>query len=134
MKSDFLCSAKNDEITFYHSYNESVESRNFLPHYHERCEIILFISGNVSYIIEGKNYRLKKWDIVLSRPMQIHTILPDDKTKYERYVAIIDHKSLPSELWDKLKHGPDVFPCADNDRLIELFTKLLRDRFKRQKD
>lgn len=124
MGTDLLFCAKNDKISLYRAHNDSVDSKRFLPHYHERCEIILILSGNVSYIVEGKTYRLKKWDIVLSRPMQIHTILPDDHTKYDRYVAIIDHKALPEDIWGKLRHGPDVFPCADNDRITELFTKL----------
>ena len=124
MNTNLIFTAKNDKITLYKAHNDEIDLNSFNPHYRERCEIILMLSGNVSYVVEGKSYRLKKWDIILSRPMQIHNIMPDNKTRYDRYVALIDHKALPEDIWQKLRHGPDVFPCANNDRITELFTKL----------
>ena len=115
---------KNDNVLLMHSYTDEVDPRSFQPHYHERCEFILFLSGDVSYIVEGKSYKLKKWDVVVSKPRQIHTILPEKGTKYDRYVAIINHHVLPKEIWDKIKNGPDVYSFAEDDRVVELFRKL----------
>ena len=114
----------DEDIILHHSYTENTEAKGFLPHYHEKCELVFLVSGEVAYVVEGKTYRLKKWDVVVSRPMQIHTILPDEGTTYERFVAIFNPHTLPKEIWEKIKKGPDVYPSSANDRIIELFTKL----------
>ena len=131
MKTRESIKINNEEIILHHSYTESTFSKNFLPHYHEKCELVFLVSGDVSYVVEGKTYKLNKCDVVVSRPMQIHTILPSDGTAYERYVAIFNPHILPREIWDKVKKGPDVYPSAANDRIIELFTKLdyYREKF-----
>ena len=64
----------DEDIILHHSYTENTEANGFLPHYHEKCELVFLVSGEVAYVVEGKTYRLKKCDVVVSRPMQIHTI------------------------------------------------------------
>ena len=112
------------ELIIHHSYTERTDSKHFLPHYHEMCELVFLISGDVSYVVEGKTYRLNKWDVVVSRPMQIHTILPSEGTDYERFVILFDQRTLPPDIWDKIKKGPDVYRLGENERIIDLFSKL----------
>ena len=124
MKYKHISSATGENITYYHSFSENTISGNFLPHYHERCELILFLQGDVSYVVEGRTYKLKKGDIVISMPRQIHMILPKEDTTYERYVSIINQKLIPEGIWKKLCNGQDIFPCRDNERIFDLFEKL----------
>lgn len=131
MKTTETIRINNEDIILHHSCTENTDAKRFMPHYHEMCELVFLVSGDVSYVVEGKTYKLKKWDVVVSRPMQIHTILPEDGTEYERFVAIFNPHSLPKEIWEKIKKGPDVYPSGADDRIIELFTKLdyYRERF-----
>ncbi|MBR2401646.1 MAG: AraC family ligand binding domain-containing protein, partial [Lachnospiraceae bacterium] len=41
------------------------EKKDFDFHYHDFDKIIIFLQGNVTYSVEGKNYKLKPYDIVL---------------------------------------------------------------------
>lgn len=131
MKTRENIKINSEELILHHSYTENTESKNFLPHYHEKCELVFLVSGEVSYVVEGKTYKLKKWDVVVSRPMQIHTILPEDGTDYDRFVAIFNPHILPREIWEKIKNGPDVYPSGAYDKVIELFAKLdfYREKF-----
>lgn len=55
-------------------------------HEHEFYEIFFFLSGNVSYVIEGRSYQLRPGDILLTNNRDIHR--PDIRPgkPYERYV------------------------------------------------
>ncbi len=47
----------------------------FELHYHDFNKIIVFISGNVSYLIEGKAYKLKPWDILFVSSNDLHKVI-----------------------------------------------------------
>lgn len=63
-------------------------------HYHEFDKIVFFISGRVTYIIEGREYELKPKDILLVRHGDIHKPVIDPDVQYERAVVWVDHNYL----------------------------------------
>ncbi len=65
-------------------------------HYHDFNKIIIFLSGNVTYLIEGKTYYLKPWDILLVNHHAIHKPIIDPNTYYERIVIWIDEAYMQS--------------------------------------
>lgn len=60
--------------------------REFSYHYHDFHKIIVFISGRVTYHIEGKAYHLKPRDILLVSQGAIHKPEIDPSLPYERYI------------------------------------------------
>ncbi len=115
---------KNDDVSFNHTVNENIGPDRFSAHLHDRCEIIYLVRGKIAYTAEGRSYELKNGDIVISKPYILHNIYPTCATTYERYDIIIDHKRLASELWQKIKSGRDVYKCAGNDLIYEMFAKM----------
>ena len=74
----------------YHHYcNNDLLHIDF--HQHAFYEIYLFISGNVNYIIEGRTYKLRPGDILLTNNSDIHRpeIIPSIQP-YERIVLWLD--------------------------------------------
>ncbi|KAB3536317.1 AraC family transcriptional regulator [Alkaliphilus pronyensis] len=63
-------------------------------HYHDFAKIIVFISGDVTYLIEGKSYRLKPWDILLVNSSELHKPIIDISESYERIVFWINPSFL----------------------------------------
>lgn len=59
-------------------------------HYHEFDKIVLFISGRVSYMIEGITYPLQPWDILLIKSHTVHRAVIDPSADYERIIIYID--------------------------------------------
>ena len=80
------------------------KDRKFDYHFHEFNKIIIFLSGNVTYLIEGKTYVLKPWDILLVNHHAIHKPIVDPNVYYERIVIWIDD--------DYMKHSS---ASADTD-------------------
>ena len=70
--------------------------REFEWHYHDFHKIIVFVSGKVTYHIEGKAYQLKPQDILLVSQGAIHKPEIDPSIPYERYIFWIrDDLSSP---------------------------------------
>lgn len=70
--------------------------REFSFHYHDFYKILLFISGDVTYCIEGKSYVLAPYDMVLINAGEVHRpIVHSDKT-YERIILYVSPEFLDS--------------------------------------
>ena len=55
-------------------------------HYHEFDKIVVFLTGNVTYVVEGKAYFLKPWDILLVPHNQIHRPIIDPAAQKPRII------------------------------------------------
>lgn len=92
----------------YRVFNISDKSdEKFEFHYHEFDKIIFFISGRVTYIIEGREYELKPNDILLVRHGDIHKPVINPDYQYERVVVWVDNNYLS-----------DLNQCFDISRLM----------------
>lgn len=69
---------------FHHTYNETPPDVEF--HQHSFYEIFFFLSGNVNYIIEGRSYKLRPGDILLTSSSDIHRPDISAGKPYERIV------------------------------------------------
>jgi len=124
MNDKVISSVIDEQITFNHIRKNVTDTNKFNTHCHDRYEIIYFVEGDVSYIAEGRSYKLSQGDVVLSRPSVIHGIHPKINTYYERYDIIINDKLLPQSLRNALKSSKDVYHERENERVAELFMKL----------
>ena len=66
------------------------KNMQFEFHYHDFNKIIIFIYGKVTYLLEGKSYQLKPWDILLVNSNEIHKPLIDPGETYERIVIWVN--------------------------------------------
>lgn len=58
-------------------------------HYHEFLKIFVLIHGNISYIVEGNEYELHPYDIVLIDAGEIHRPIIHDEQGYERIIIYL---------------------------------------------
>lgn len=82
-KSGYL----NEEYRLFHIKDQT--EREYRPHYHDFHKLIVFLSGNVTYHIEGKSYHLKPRDILLVNQGAIHKPEIDASLPYERIILWI---------------------------------------------
>ena len=61
-------------------------------HYHDFIKILILIKGNISYIIEERQYELRPYDIVLVDAGEIHRPVINDKSEYERIIIYISRE------------------------------------------
>lgn len=116
LKSDFA---------FFHL--KDMKNMQFEYHYHDFNKIIVFISGSVTYLIEGKAYRLKPWDILFVSSNEVHKPIIDPTTLYERMVIWVNPGFLE-------KHSDEcsLFTCFSltvekNSNLLRLENTQLND-------
>lgn len=70
------------------------QRKDFEFHYHDFNKIMIFIKGNINYSIEGKNYILKPYDIVLVNAGEIHRPSVLDNSEYERIIIYVSTQFL----------------------------------------
>lgn len=99
VRSDFEC---------YHYYDPIPPVVDF--HEHEFYEVFFFLSGNVSYNIEGRTYLLHPGDILLTDNKDIHRPEIRPGKPYERYVLWIE----PAFLNQVEKLGSRLTDCFTN--------------------
>ncbi|HWT26958.1 MAG TPA: AraC family transcriptional regulator [Mobilitalea sp.] len=82
----------NNDFKMFHIVDRQRKEYEF--HYHDFNKIIIFISGNINYTIEGKNYLLKPYDIVLVNAGEIHRPSVLDNSAYERIIIYVSTQFL----------------------------------------
>lgn len=82
----------NSNFKLFHLKDK--KAQNFEFHYHDFNKIIIFISGKVTYHIEGKSYELKPWDILLINNHDIHKPVIDPSEAYERIIIWVNFKFI----------------------------------------
>ncbi len=87
-KSGYL----DTDFHFFHLKDN--KNLQFEFHYHDFNKIIIFISGKVTYLIEGKTYKLKPWDILLVNNNEIHKPIIDQCETYERIIIWVNSAFL----------------------------------------
>ena len=73
-----------EDFRLFHINDQT--KKDFSYHYHDFHKIIVFISGKVTYHIEGNAYHLKPRDILLVSQGAIHKPEIDPSVPYERYI------------------------------------------------
>lgn len=84
----------NEPFKLFHLTDH--EMRTYECHYHDFFKIMLFISGDVDYFIEGITYRLEPFDIVLVGAGEVHRPVIRSASPYERIILYVSPELLTS--------------------------------------
>ncbi|MDU5021824.1 MAG: AraC family transcriptional regulator, partial [Clostridiales bacterium] len=74
---------------------------------HDFNKITILISGDVDYLVEGKSYKLKPWDILFVSNTEVHKPIINPNKYYERIVIWIN----PEYIEKHNIYGDDLFTC-----------------------
>ncbi|MGN1267565.1 MAG: AraC family transcriptional regulator [Dorea sp.] len=91
----------NSEFKLFHLTDK--ETKEIEYHYHDFDKITIFLSGKVTYMVEGKSYDLKPYDIVLVKHNDIHRLTVDNSEIYDRIIVYISPnfmKAYQTEKYD----------------------------------
>lgn len=77
-------------VRFAHCKSEDTLGNHVL-HLNNYLECYVFVSGNHQYIVENMIYELKRGDIILIGPREVHKALPmEEGCLYERFYLLLD--------------------------------------------
>ena len=75
---------------YFHLRDTAGQELDF--HFHEFDKVVLLLAGRVDYLVEGRSYALKPWDVLLVRHHTIHKAVIDRTQPYERIMIYLDGK------------------------------------------
>lgn len=124
MSANTISSYKDKNIFFNHNIYRFPNDKNFDSHTHGICEMIFLNKGDVSGIINGKEYKLQKNDLIIFRPGVLHRIRIDGSTYYERTNILFDEKIIACSAFKQIPHDMHVINCSENEIILGCFKKL----------
>ncbi|MBH1939927.1 helix-turn-helix transcriptional regulator [Mobilitalea sibirica] len=68
----------------YIAHKKTTGNASYPYHRHNACEIFLFLQGNVRFYIEKSCFRLSPNDLFILNPDEMHRLVCDDNSCYER--------------------------------------------------
>lgn len=112
-------SMKDKRFEVFHYRDKKMDGVSI--HHHDFYEVYFFLSGRVSFKVEGRSYHLEPGDLLLINPQELHQ--PDIGTDavYERIVLWIDRTYLAGLCGTS---GVDLAQCFRSD--VPGHTNLLR--------
>ena len=90
---DLMLVYSDEKIMFHHSIDVdpmNLEAHLDAPRAHNRNEILYFISGRASYLVEGSVYKLVPGSIMIMRSGEMHKIIIEENQPYERMALHFD--------------------------------------------
>ena len=93
-------------------------------HFHETCELLMLITGDACYNIDGNNYALKPYDVLLIPPSTYHFLIPLSNEPYESYVINIKVPFVGKERLQKLFSPPYIINILNDSMLRRMFSML----------
>ena len=75
---------------------------NHVLHINNYIEIYVYVSGNHNYIVENTVYELKRGDVVVINPLEVHKALPLSRSEYERFYFLVDIHTFDAMCVDPL--------------------------------
>lgn len=114
---------ETDRLFYKHELTKNLAEDVYSVHTHNSYELLYFVNGDATYVIEDRRYKLKKGDLVLIRPFLHHFVQIDSRTDYERYDILFDAE----------KHGVESAPLLPEDVTIVNLSEnpIAADFFKR---
>ncbi len=72
------------------SLDRNPDPDGFTLHSHLHYELLIFLSGKVTYLVEGNSYTPKPYDIMIYNIAETHKAVVDPSVPYERTVLYLD--------------------------------------------
>lgn len=82
----------NEDFHLFHLRDKVSPTYEF--HYHDFLKIMVLLEGRVNYIVEGRSYGLRPYDMVLVGRGQIHRPEVDPGQPYERLILYLSQSFL----------------------------------------
>ena len=97
-----------------------------VAHTHSLHELIYFMRGDASHVIEDRMYKLSRGDLVIVEPGKYHDIRFDGVREYERINILFDADALGLARAARLASHTEVVSLADRPETAGIFTKMAR--------
>lgn len=109
---------------FIYTHRISADPYDIPMHSHDICEIIYLKKGDISYMVEGKVYKLTRNILFLTHPLENHAILINNSAPYERYNVLFDQNAMPSGIYNRISPNTIALNFDSNPIVLDIFKKM----------
>ena len=110
-------------VNFFYKYCDDMSTNHIELHSHDIWELIFLKKGDLSYMVEGKVYRVTKNCLILTRPSRHHSITINAPFEYERYNILFAENLLSAEVLQQIPANIDIISFEGNELVQGLFKK-----------
>ena len=114
---------ETDTPYYKHELTKSIARDVYSVHTHNSYELIYFVSGDATYVIEDRSYKLKEGDLILVRPFLHHFVQIDSTTDYERYDILFDAEKHGVESALLLPEDVTIVNLSENPIAADVFKR-----------
>ncbi len=114
----------DSSISYNHSCFRNLKWTGIEPQTHDGYELIYLKNGDITYLIDGKSYRVKKNSLIITRPGKRHIVLFNSPEVYERYDIILDESMVLASFIERIPDNIDVLKLGEYQKTAELFSKM----------
>lgn len=112
-----------DSMYYKHVVSENLPCDTYSMHTHSAYELIYFLDGDATHVIEDRKYKLKKGDLILIHPLRYHFIQIDSPARYERYNILFDIGRDHIESAERIPAELEVINLSGNRIAEDIFRK-----------
>ncbi len=120
------------ELDFAHKLDNATSPEDqYTKHMHAFVEILFFVSGQVTYNVEGEKRVLKPGDCVLIQPGKLHFAQVNHDILYERYVLKFPEKFIPKHMKSFFLHSTPFFRISQDGtnlfKSLDIYYQMVND-------
>ena len=112
-----------ENLFYKHEISHNLKKDAYSMHSHNMYELLYFISGDATHVIEDRKYKLKRGDLVLIRPSKYHFIRIDSSCDYERYDILFSEKAKNIDCISLLEGTPEIINLEEYPMATEIIKK-----------
>ena len=116
-------SFESENLFYKHEKSSNLKKDAYSMHSHNMYELLYFVSGDATHVIEDRKYKLKRGDLVLIRPSKYHFIRIDSNCDYERYDILFSTKTKNLDGLSMLENTPEIINLEEYPMATEIIKK-----------
>lgn len=108
-----------------HKRIENPVNTVYYNHMHDHAEMVLFLSGNVEFNVDGKLFKPQPFDLLFIPSAVYHHALPTGNTPYENYVIDFIPSLIENEKHlETLFSTPLILNVKEEQEVLNFFSRL----------
>ena len=121
MPSDY--SYRGTSLFFKHETSRNLQKDAYSMHSHNMYELLYFVNGDATHVIEDRQYKLKRGDLVLIKPSKYHFVRIDSSCDYERYDILFNPRMKDFDGLPLLDAMPEIINLEEYPMATEIIRK-----------
>ena len=111
-----IYSVKTNDFEFEYIESKVDHPISWESHCHAKYEMIAVAEGDITVMLEGQNYRLKKNQIIIIPPLFYHSVTINEEENYRRITVLFGLDAIPDVLQDNYTKQ-DKYSFIDASRI-----------------